>query len=120
MQLTSKIDINEFVGQDCENQTNALHVTVLNCGQQQIPPFVMTLDPPYDPIDKKVIEVRKEIFNIINDNKNVYHNYKKLGKKVFSNMIEKSTYIDMRMAINHRLEVSNFKLYNIQCLTNNF
>lgn len=114
VQLTSKINIKEFVGPDCENQTNALHVTVLNCGQHQIPPFIMTVDPPYDHIDKKVIEVRKEIFSIINDNKNVYQNYKKLGKKVFSNMIEKSAYVDMRMAINNRLEVSKFKLCDIK------
>ncbi|KAB0804727.1 hypothetical protein PPYR_01697 [Photinus pyralis] len=105
VQLTSELSVEEHLELSLERRhTNPLHLTVFNCGKNQPSPFTVRIDAPHDGISGNVIEIRQEMFSIVNDNVKLLENFKSFCGKNFKHIGEKMAYSEARFLLNNRLE----------------
>lgn len=108
VQLTPECNPNEnFETSPDVRYTNALHVTIFHCGQNQPKPFYIQIKAPIDKISGKPIGIRQEMESIITDNKKSFADIKVNHHKTefFTSYMDKHVYQKARYTINNRLKV---------------
>ncbi|KAJ8957970.1 hypothetical protein NQ318_001971 [Aromia moschata] len=119
VQLTPQYNAADNINEDNKiYYTNPIHISVFNCGKNQVDPFMVTVDSPKDPVNGKQVELAQEMMSIITGNKEALMFNK---QKTFKNHKEKSSYFNRRQSIEDRLraiirDLENMWLKEWRCL----
>lgn len=119
VQITTQFDMQESLAIDrSKKYTNAIHLSLFNCGQSKIKPLCVTCCAPRDKITGNVMEICQELNDILSTNsKSLTYS----TGSYFGNVAEKMAYVEKRMSLVDRLKVSGFSnenvdIYKLFCL----
>ncbi|KAF5299574.1 hypothetical protein FQR65_LT09379 [Abscondita terminalis] len=102
IQLTSQLNPEEHFSINSEStHTNAIYITVFNCGTKESP-FTTIIRPPLNKPDGDVIQIREEMCAILKENVKSLENFKMFCGKNTMDAAAKLLYSDVRFSLNNR------------------